>query len=66
MPALPPPAESTPDDRFREIAAILARGVLRLRARHLRAADFSSTDSPEFVPDGLEVPRDPRLSVHSG
>ncbi|MFO7898303.1 MAG: hypothetical protein R6V58_04495 [Planctomycetota bacterium] len=31
------PEEMTPDERFREIAAILARGALRMRVREAAA-----------------------------
>ncbi len=52
------PAAMTPDQRRREIAAILARGVLRLftRTRSIPAAGESSApqDSSEFFENCLD------------
>jgi hypothetical protein len=59
----------TDDQRLREIARILARGVLRLRARvalppavHLPCPQIL----PESGPNCLEVPPETVLSVHTG
>lgn len=58
-----PIAELTPEQRFQQIAAILAKGVLRCQ-RHLRvAASFPEQVSSESSPGGLEVPGKTRLSV---
>lgn len=54
-----------PDERLREVAAILASGVLRLR----RLADLrgQATDSREnSAPSCLEVSGETVLSVHTG
>lgn len=54
------PAELTPDERLRQIATILARGVLRLRRR--RAAGTA----PESGSPSLDVSAETVLSVTSG
>jgi hypothetical protein len=55
MPCPPDDSNLTPDQRRREIAAILARGVLR----HRRSAQFaqeSAESAPSIIPQkGLEV-----------
>jgi hypothetical protein len=59
------PSSMTPDERFSEIAAILAGGVLRLHAR----AAFSNNNpekSSDSATSGLEVPEKTVLSVHCG
>ncbi len=60
----------TPDERLREVAAILAGGIVRLR---LRAAlpgtggDEPGAEKPlENEPNCLEVGPEVRLSVHTG
>lgn len=60
------PAEMTPDDRFREITLILARGVLRARQQHHPASGSTSEQFSESVPHGLDVPPESRLSVLTG
>ena len=58
-----------PDDRRREIARILAAGVLRLHSRAALAVapDATTQKNPEDSGQNcLEVPADPRLSVHTG
>ncbi len=55
------PSFLTPDERFTEVAGILAGGILRLHAR--TALPDNSTDSGS---SGLEVPDETVLSVHSG
>ena len=58
--------ELTPEQRFKQVAAILAKGVIRCQ-RHLRAAASASENvSSEFSPGGLEVPGQTRLSVSRG
>jgi hypothetical protein len=57
------------DDRLREIARILAGGVLRLRARVAlpAAAQLSASKIlPESGSNCLEVPPETVLSVHTG
>ncbi len=51
------------DQRFREIAAILAAGLMRLRQRTALPA---LEKDPELPPQGLEVPGETVLSVHTG
>jgi hypothetical protein len=61
------PFSLTPDERFSEIAAILAGGVLRLHARAALAGESSvPKESPDFSPAGLEVSEETVLSVHCG
>lgn len=57
------PSEMTPDERRREVAAILAGGLRRLRDR---AALATSDNPPKPVESRLEaVPVNP-LTVHVG
>jgi len=60
----------TPDERFREVARILAVGVLRLRSRTVLPADFGehcdSENCAVHSRDSLEFSVTPRLSVHGG
>lgn len=56
-------ARPAPDDRFREIAAILAAAVVRL---HERAALPRATNLTNLPFQGLEVPGETVLSVHTG
>jgi hypothetical protein len=62
-------SDLTPPDRFREIAALLAVGVLRLRAR-ADAADpgqHSAPENPERTGNScLELSEKTVLSVHTG
>jgi hypothetical protein len=53
--------------RLREVAEIFAAAVVRLRLRAaLRDADAGSQRPPESVSNGLEVPSETVLSVHTG
>jgi hypothetical protein len=60
----------TPDSRLREVAAILAAGLLRLSARAALAADLGEHSAlgnpPESGPTCLEVPHETVLSVPAG
>lgn len=56
------PARPSPDDRRREVAAILATAILRLRNR----AALPPAKPPDSSPAGLEVSPETRLSVHRG
>ena len=59
----------TPDQRRREIAAILARGVLRLRDTRQVAPKLGaglSHDPPEWPQKGLEVSGTSRPHVDRG
>jgi hypothetical protein len=56
MQSIDAPADLSPDSRLREIAALLARGVLRLQQQ-------LPADSP---PPDLDLPRETVLSVQRG
>lgn len=52
-----------PAERRRQVASILARGVVRWR-RHVKAAGISdSQESPPAAENRLELSRETRLSV---
>lgn len=56
-------SEPTAEQRLKQVAAILARGVGRYRNR-LRCSESSpEKEVPKSSPAGLEVPGNPRLSV---
>lgn len=62
-------AETTrlwPDERLREVAAILAAGVLRLRQRAALPPEKAPEKPAELPAAGLEVPEETVLSVHTG
>ena len=56
-------SELTADQRLKQLAAMLARGVRRYHRRLRRSELLPEKEVPEFSPDGLEVPGNPRLSV---
>ena len=57
----------TPDERFSEVAGILAAGVLRLHARAALSGDDPGQEiSPDFASAGLEVSEGTVLSVQGG
>jgi hypothetical protein len=64
------PSDLTPHDRLREVARLLAAGVLRLRAHPARAAGLTEHPGPEKPAkterDCLEVPGETVLSVQNG
>jgi hypothetical protein len=64
------PAAMTADERLREVAAILAAGILRLRSRAALPADPGKHSGPKnhlkSGPDRLELPDETVLSVHTG
>jgi hypothetical protein len=62
MPNCADPARPPLDDRRREVAAILATAILRLRGR----AALPNANPPDSSPTGLEVSPETRLSVHRG
>lgn len=69
MPTSDDPSELTPDERRRELVAILAAGVLRLRQHRLQAGEppaLPPKTSPEFSAERLEVGAETVLSVHTG
>ena len=53
-------------ERRREVAAILARGVIRWRKRARAAGIAPTPESPESHENGLELPGETRLSVSDG
>jgi hypothetical protein len=59
-------ARLSPDERLGEIAAILAAGLLRLDQRAALPAEESPENPPKTLPEGLELSRQTRLSVHCG
>lgn len=63
------PAQMTPDERRREVVAILASGLCRMRDRH--ALESSPVQTiPEITSDAAETPLEAAsenpLSVHVG
>ena len=59
------PCDMSPDDRLRELAAILARGVQRWRKQRLFSADSATSVARDSAHTGLELPAEMRLSVNS-
>ena len=63
------PARMIAEERLGEVAAILAAGLLRFRARSALPTDPGQVPGPENLPktgpDGLEVPAETLLSVHT-
>ncbi len=61
---------TTDADRLREIADLLAAGILRLRCRAAllsqKATAPHAENPPENSLNGLELSRETRLSVHPG
>ena len=61
-----PPEQLTEEERTVEIAAIFARGILRLQKHRSRVTDSNSEELPKSPPQGLELSREMRLSVPTG
>jgi hypothetical protein len=63
-------AALSPDERFRQLARLLAAGLLRLRDRPAEPAGSGSSPAPEKPPESaanrLELSAETRLSVHTG
>jgi len=59
----PPFTDLTPDQRFKQVAAILAKGVIRHQRSLRRGESRSVNNPPETSTAGLEVPEKTRLSV---
>lgn len=57
------PASMPPDDRLREVASLLASGILRLQRRFALPGKESPQTVDKLSADGLEVPAETRLSV---
>ena len=55
-------SEWTPQQRMAQVAAILARGVLRLNQAAMRVPSESDEEVPQTPEEGLESGADPRLS----
>ena len=60
------PDELTSDDRLTEVAAILARGVLRLRTRRKLAGNADAKNGSDSGQAPLEVSDETVLSVTTG
>jgi len=60
------PTRLSPDERFREVATILAAGISRLHQNSALSAENAEKNQAESSPDGLEVPAETRLSVRVG
>ena len=60
----------TPEQRFQQIAGLLARGLLRLQSRPAGSPSSGEHPSPKNPPDsgpgGLELSPQTVLSVHKG
>ena len=56
----------SPGERRREVAAILARGVLRLRRIARIGGNMHAPESRNLPENGLELPGETRLSVSDG
>jgi hypothetical protein len=60
-------ADLTPEQRFRELACILATGLARLLSRPRHAADSgpgsAPAESPEFLSSALELPGHKSVTV---
>jgi hypothetical protein len=65
MPTCTEPTLS-PADRRRQVASILARGVIRWRRRAKSAGIIDAKKSPPGRETGLELSRETRLSVSDG
>lgn len=60
------PASMNSDERIREVARILADGVLRLHARNALTPDPNFNNLPNSSLNGLEDCVETGLSVHLG
>ena len=58
-----PITDLTLDQRFKQVAAILAKGVIRHQRSVRRGESRSGENPPESSTAGLEVPGKTRLSV---
>jgi hypothetical protein len=62
------PTNMSPEERFTEVACILAAGVLRLRQRQAMSTPDATVirpiESVESAANGLEVPSETRLHGH--
>jgi hypothetical protein len=62
------PSQLTPDERFQEVAAIFAAGLLRLRDRAALAPGQhpAPENSAEAATETLAVPAETSVTVHGG
>ena len=60
------PCQMTPDERRREVAAILAAGLRRLRDRAALASAFFFENPSKTRENGLESQADTSVNVHAG
>ena len=60
------PFDLSPEDRFQAIAALLARGVLRLLDQRSARSLSDPAESAESPPNTLELTPVSRLSGHHG
>ena len=58
------PDELTPDERIQAVAAILARGILRLRKTHRSLSICKLENLPDSDANRLEVSSASRLTVN--
>ena len=61
-----PPSDLTPDQRRRELAGLLARGLRRFRDRAALSAEPTSANPSEASFSTLEAVPDKSLTVHAG
>ena len=61
-----PPDQLSPDERAHEVAAILARGLRRLRGRAVLAPTSVSQKSPESLANELAKCGEKSVTVHAG
>jgi len=60
------PVSLSPEQRFRELAGILAAGLLRLESDRRSAAHSAAENPPESGANCLDVPPDSSVTVHTG
>lgn len=58
-----PASDLTPDQRREQVAAILARGLLRTLQQSAAGRSRPAVEIPGISPAGLELPPQTRLSV---
>ena len=66
MPSVKAPESMTPDERRREVASILALGVLRYRRMARLGLPATAPESRPQAENGLELSRESRLHVPDG
>jgi hypothetical protein len=66
MPSVKAPESMTPDERRREVASILALGVLRFRRKAKLGLSATPAESHPQAENGLELSRGSRLHVAAG